>query len=103
MKTEVIPKIITLLAGAVVSIVCIINDVDVTRSLEFLLATLLIFYIVGCLVRRMIQNVLISNSVLRKKIDKQTEENINEGDEETPLKNNNETESDNDAEQDDSI
>ena len=39
-KTEIIPKVITLLAGAIVSIVCIINGVDVTRSLEFLLATL---------------------------------------------------------------
>ena len=78
MKTEIIPKVITLLAGAIVSIVCIINGVDVTRSLEFLLATLIIFYIVGCLVKRMIQNILISNSVLRKKIDKQAEEDIDE-------------------------
>ena len=31
-KTEIIPKVITLLAGAIVSIVCIINGVDVTRS-----------------------------------------------------------------------
>ena len=82
MKTEIIPKVITLLAGAIVSIVCIINGVDVTRSLEFLLATLIIFYIVGCLVKRLIQNVLISNSVLRKKIDKQADEDIEAEDKE---------------------
>lgn len=76
MKTEFIPKVITLLAGAVISIVCIITDVEVTRSLEFLLATLILFYIIGCLVRRLIERVLISNSVLKKEIDKESEENI---------------------------
>lgn len=95
-KTEIIPKVITLLAGAIVSIVCIINGVDVTRSLEFLLATLIIFYIVGCLVKRMIQNILISNSVLRKKIDKQAEEDIDEEKkEDSPSEGNKESESDN--------
>lgn len=96
MKTEIIPKVITLLAGAIVSIVCIINGVDVMRSLEFLLATLIIFYIVGCLVKRMIQNILISNSVLRKKIDKQAEEDIDEEKkEDSPSEGNKESESDN--------
>ena len=33
MKTEFIPKFITLLAGAVISIVCIVKDVEVTRAL----------------------------------------------------------------------
>ena len=70
MKTEFIPKFITLLAGAVISIVCIVKDVEVTRALEILLATLILFYIIGCLVRRLIERVLISNSVLRKEIDK---------------------------------
>lgn len=95
MKTEIIPKVITLLAGAIVSIVCIINGVDVTRSLEFLLATLIIFYIVGCLVKRMIQNILISNSVLRKKIDKQAEDIDEEKKEDSPSEGNKESESDN--------
>ena len=81
MKIEFIPKVITLFAGAVISVVCIVNDVEVTRSLEMLLVTLLLFYIIGCLVRRLIERVLISNSVLRKEIDKQTEEDIEtEGD-----------------------
>ena len=47
MKTEFIPKFITLLAGAVISIVCIVKDVEVTRALEILLATLILFYIIG--------------------------------------------------------
>lgn len=97
MKTEIIPKVITLLAGAIVSIVCIINGVDVTRSLEFLLATLIIFYIsrLSC-ENELIQNILISNSVLRKKIDKQAEEDIDEEKkEDSPSEGNKESESDN--------
>ena len=76
MKTEFIPKIITLLAGAVVSITCIVRDIDVTRSLEMLLATLILFYIIGCFVRRLIERVLISNSVLKKEVEKQLNEDI---------------------------
>ncbi len=82
MKTDFIPKFITLLAGAVISIVCIVKDVEVTRALEILLATLILFYIIGCLVRRLIERVLISNSVLRKEIDKQTDEDIEAEDKE---------------------
>ncbi|MDY5181349.1 hypothetical protein [Butyribacter sp.] len=82
MKTEFIPKFITLLAGAVISIVCIVKDVEVTRALEILLVTLILFYIIGCLVRRLIERVLISNSVLRKEIDKQTDEDIEAEDKE---------------------
>ena len=40
------------------------------------------FYIIGCLVRRLIERVLISNSVLRKEIDKQTDEDIEAEDKE---------------------
>lgn len=79
MKTDFIPKVITLLAGAVISIVCVITDIEVTRALEILLATLLVFYIIGCLVRRLIEKVIISNSVLRNEIDKETEEDIDAG------------------------
>ena len=56
--------------------------VEVTRALEILLATLILFYIIGCLVRRLIERVLISNSVLRKEIDKQTDEDIEAEDKE---------------------
>ena len=47
MKLEFIPKFIMLLAGAVVSILTIVKEMDVTYSLELLLATLVIFYIIG--------------------------------------------------------
>ena len=47
MKTEYIPKVITLLAGAVVCIISIVRHMDTTYSLEILLAALIIFYIIG--------------------------------------------------------
>lgn len=82
MKTDFVPKFITLFAGAVISIVCIVKDVEVTRALEILLATLILFYIIGCLVKRLIERVLISNSVLRKEMNKQKDEDIEAEDKE---------------------
>ena len=59
MKTEYIPKVITLLAGAVVCIVSIVRHMDTTYSLEILLAALIIFYIIGCLARHIIERVMV--------------------------------------------
>lgn len=61
MKLEFIPKFITLLAGAVVCIITIVNDMDVVYSLELLLATLVIFYIIGLIAKKIIQKVLEGN------------------------------------------
>ena len=52
MKLEFIPKFIMLLAGAVVSILTIVKEMDVTYSLELLLATLVIFYIIGLIAKK---------------------------------------------------
>lgn len=52
MKLEFIPKFIMLLAGAIVSIITIVKDMDVTYSLALLLATLVIFYIVGLIAKK---------------------------------------------------
>ena len=52
MKAEFIPKFIMLLAGAIVCIITIVNGTDVTYSLEMLLATLIIFYIIGLIVKK---------------------------------------------------
>ena len=56
MKAEFIPKVITLLAGAVVCIVAIVKQMDVTYSLEVLLATLIVFYIIGIIAQKIILN-----------------------------------------------
>lgn len=65
MKLEFIPKFITLLAGAIVSIITIVEDMDVTYSLELLLATLIIFYIIGLIAKKIIQKVIEGNMFVK--------------------------------------
>lgn len=69
MKTEYIPKVITLLAGAVVCIVTILKGTDTTAALEYLLATLIIFYIIGNLAKVIIKKVIDSNSFIKKELE----------------------------------
>lgn len=69
MKTEYIPKVITLLAGAIVCIVSIVKHMDTTYSLEILLAVLIVFYLIGCLARLIIEKVMVSNRFLKEKSD----------------------------------
>ena len=65
MKINFIPKFITLLAGAIVCIISIVNDMDTTYSLELLLATLVIFYIIGSIAKVLIQKVLEGNMFVK--------------------------------------
>ena len=81
MKTEYIPKVITLLAGAVVCIISIVRHMDTTYSLEILLAALIIFYIIGCITRRIIEKVMTSNRVI-KEVPDETEK-VQDGSEDT--------------------
>lgn len=76
MKSEYIPKVITLLAGAVVSIVLIIRDTNVTYSLEILLATLVIFYLFGILAQHIILRVEKSNHFIQQERNKELEETM---------------------------
>ena len=73
MKAEFIPKVITLLAGAVVCIVAIVKQMDVTYSLEVLLATLIVFYIIGIIAQKIILKVE-SNRFIRSKRDEELRE-----------------------------
>lgn len=66
MKLEFVPKFITLSAGAVVCIITIVKDMDVTYSLEVLLATLVIFYIIGLLAKKVIQKVMDGNMFVKR-------------------------------------
>ncbi len=66
MKTNLIPKVITLLAGAVVCIVCIVRDIDTLYSLKALLVTLIIFYIIGCIAKRIIGQVKDINTFMKR-------------------------------------
>ncbi len=74
MKSEYIPKVITLLAGAVVSIILIIRDTNVTYSLEILLATLVVFYLFGILVQHIILRVEKSNHFIQQQRNLELEE-----------------------------
>lgn len=65
MKLEFIPKFITLLAGSIVCIITIVNDMEVVYSLELLLATLVIFYIIGLIAKKIIQKVLEGNMFVK--------------------------------------
>ncbi|MCI5501421.1 MAG: hypothetical protein MR384_02090 [Lachnospiraceae bacterium] len=83
MKTDYIPKVITLLAGAVVCIVTIVKGTETTTALEYLLATLIIFYIVGLIAKVIIKKVIDSNSFIKKEIEnlELEEDNKKENDE----------------------
>ena len=76
MKLEFVPKFIMLVAGAVVSIITIVNEMDVTYSLELLLATLIIFYIIGLITKKIIQKVMESNMFVKQQTEESEMENI---------------------------
>lgn len=66
MKLEFLPKIITLFAGAVVCLIMIFNDADTIYSLEVLLATLIIFYIIGQIAKTIIKKVIAGNMFVKR-------------------------------------
>lgn len=85
MKAEFIPKFIMLLAGAIVCIITIVNGTDVTYSLEMLLATLIIFYIIGLIVKKIVVKVLEGNMFVKQSdtnnIEVQDQENADQQEE----------------------
>lgn len=56
MKYKNLPAIIMLIAGAITSIVCIINKFSLLNTLKVVLVVLLIFYVIG----------LIANKIMTK-------------------------------------
>lgn len=88
MRLKYIPAAITLAAGAIISILNIINKVDLTTSLKRLLWVLLVFYIIGLIAKTIIAKTTDMTS------DKEEEEDELKGAE---------TEETLDAETDDSI
>ena len=63
-----------LLAGAVVCIITIVKDMDVTYSLALLLGVLVIFYIIGLIAKKIIQKVVDGNMFKRQQ--EQKDENV---------------------------
>lgn len=66
MKLEFIPKFVMLLAGAIICIISIVNDMDTTYSLVLLLCTLIVFYIVGIIAKKLIQKVMEGNMFVKQ-------------------------------------
>lgn len=58
MKTRYIPAVTMLSAGAVISIISILNQWDVLYSLKLLLGVLVVFYILGLIAKAMITRTL---------------------------------------------
>jgi hypothetical protein len=54
MKRKMIPVILMLTAGAVTSIISYVRDYELTKMLWLLLATLIIFYILGLIVKKIL-------------------------------------------------
>lgn len=58
MKIRYIPASVTLLAGAIVCLICLMKNYDVTYSLEVLLISLIIFACIGFKSQKIIMNVI---------------------------------------------
>lgn len=65
MDSKYIPKITTLTAGAITSIITIVNKMDVVYSLELLLASLIIFYVLGWTAKKIIDKINKENNQQR--------------------------------------
>lgn len=60
MKTRYIPAFIMLIAGAIVCIISLVNSYSAQKTLETVLITLIIFYIIGLIARKLYRAILIN-------------------------------------------
>lgn len=58
MKIRNIPAGITLVAGAITSLICVMRNYDVIYSMEVLLVVLIIFALIGMKTQKIIMNVM---------------------------------------------
>lgn len=66
MKLEFIPKFIMLIAGAVVSVITIAKNYEPVYSLELLFGTLVIFYLLGLIVKWIVQKTLANSAPVQQ-------------------------------------
>lgn len=52
-----IPLVIMLFAGSIVSIACIVYKFSLTQTLIFVLATLVVFYLIGLIIKKIILKI----------------------------------------------
>lgn len=77
MNKRLIPAVIMLIAGAVVSIINIINKVDVTTGLVRLLLIMVGFYVIGLIVKLIIEKATTNNTTQTEE-EEEEEENTEE-------------------------
>lgn len=63
MKIRFIPAGITLLAGAITCLICIMRDYEIVYSLEVLLVVLIIFTVLGMKAQKIIVNIMHEQKV----------------------------------------
>lgn len=76
MNTRYVPAIITLIASLITCIICIVRQYKIVYSLELLLGTILIFYIIGLISKKIIQRTIEKDGILTEEavIEDETEE-----------------------------
>lgn len=67
MQTKYIPATVMLLAGAVVSIISIIQEFDILYTLELLLGVLIVFYLIGMIAKKIVEKALENKKVVDEK------------------------------------
>ncbi|HEX3022337.1 MAG TPA: hypothetical protein VHP81_08090 [Lachnospiraceae bacterium] len=77
MRTRYIPSIVMLLAGTVTCIISLIKSFNTTYTLELLLGVLVVFYIIGLIARKLINNIITTDLEVNDGMDVATEENEN--------------------------
>lgn len=86
MERKMIPLTLMLVAGAICSIVCIIHNYDVSTMLLVLFIVLAVFYILGCIIKRIMEEFEKENNKKSKEegevIEKESSEEAKEEDSE---------------------
>lgn len=74
MRTKQIPLIVMLLAGAVASICARLMHYELETTLWILLLVLIVFYIAGCFIKRMMDSFEAAAAAAAKELERQKEE-----------------------------
>lgn len=89
MQSKYIPAVVTLVAGLITSVICLLQKKDQLESLQILLAVLLVFYIIGVIAKVLIVRTLRED---KASVDHSAEEKT-ETEDESEKKNDDKTES----------
>ncbi|MDO5293971.1 MAG: hypothetical protein Q4F05_14625 [bacterium] len=77
MQGRYLPAVVTLIAGLVASIICLVKKISIIKSLTIVLVVLIIFLILGLIARKVIVYTLNEKTVVSEKDDSETDTNEN--------------------------